>query len=266
MDIEFSVNTSLEDLNDYAEYFQHAFGNRVKGNVGVAYRRAAKKDLYFAAKQEGLEDFSKYFGLTPKELGKNLERQYVDAEAQDPSRYPEELAASYVSNVFKTPEEVLEATRHILARDLAHYPIIRSFLRRSFMSYAIVNTEPTEAGKREIDKWHPLREVKRLHNKPCNNFNLNSDQFLKILKAADSKLITYTIDMSEEEYDRLFRELKQKYLSEGSSELASKWNEQREMILELMLKQYLLPLYRQQAKEKLQADGAPTYYLGTNPL
>jgi hypothetical protein len=54
-----------EELNDYADYYQHSYAQRSRRDVSSSYRMPMKKDGYHEAKQVGLEDFSKYFGLSP---------------------------------------------------------------------------------------------------------------------------------------------------------------------------------------------------------
>jgi hypothetical protein len=122
-----------------------------------------------------------FFLFLKKEFYRNLERKYIENEAQDPSRTPEEFAASYVTASFPSPIDVLDATRKLLARDLAFHPGVRKHVRSLFMTYAQVSTEPTAEGKKIIDGFHPLRGVKRLQNKPMTAFVTNSDQFLRFV-------------------------------------------------------------------------------------
>lgn len=193
---------------------------------------------------------------------------------RDPEYPPEELARDYISApTFSSGEEVMTATRHLIAKDLAFHPGIRQQLRSIFNNYAVISTLPTEEGKRVITPFHPSRDIKHLDCKPVLAFVTNSDQFLRffhyivlahivrILKAAEEKLLTYTISLKDDDYTyRVLEVLKRGYCSDGQSELAMKWNEERERILELMLQEYLIPSFKKQVKEKLASEGKLSLY------
>jgi len=89
-----------------------------------------------------------------------------------------------------------------------------------------------------------------LANKPVVDFT--GPQFLKILKANNEKLLTYSIDIPEAVMQKEFIDrMKEFFQSEGQSEVAHTWNEEREKILLEALKENLFPLFQNQLKDSL---------------
>jgi transcription elongation factor SPT6 len=79
---------------------------------------------------------------------------------------PLEWAIASTTTHFRSSDEVLAACSHYLATDLGANPHVRQALRSQFDVHAVLNTRPTEDGKRVIDAFHSAREVKHLKDKP----------------------------------------------------------------------------------------------------
>jgi transcription elongation factor SPT6 len=117
---------------------------------------------------------------------------------------------------------------------------VRRGLKGLYGCYAVLTTTPTDKGKTEIDAYHVYRDIKRLVNKPITD--VVPAQFVKILKAKKEGLLELTVNIPENYYEREFlKKLQDPFLSEGTSEVARKWNEERSLILGQALKDYLFP-------------------------
>lgn len=57
-------------------------------------------------------------------------------------------------SLLKTPDEVLKASKYMVACQLSREPLIRKCLRETFFNRAKMNIVPTKAGLKEIDENH----------------------------------------------------------------------------------------------------------------
>lgn len=80
---------------------------------------------------------------------------------------------------------MLDVTRFYLATEISHEPRVRQFLRSQFNLFALLNTAPTEEGKRVIDYFHTCRDVKRLENKPILEMRAASGFTVRFIKYVD---------------------------------------------------------------------------------
>lgn len=103
----------------------------------------------------------------------------------EPGQSPLDFALASSNSTFRSSEDVLSAMAHYLATEVGAEPRVRQQLRSQFDVHAVVNTRPSEEGKRTIDAFHPFREVKHLQNKPA----------VEILKfeAPTTKFIKYAL-------------------------------------------------------------------------
>ncbi len=100
------------------------------------------------------------------ELGENLEFQYQKNVPIDPELSPLDYAFSATNDIFRTSDDLFTSASLFLATEIGFEPKIRQQLRSQFNVYAVINTRPTEEGKRVIDAFHFYRDVKHLRNKP----------------------------------------------------------------------------------------------------
>jgi hypothetical protein len=79
---------------------------------------------------------------------------------------PIEFASNSTNENFRTSEDLINNIRLFLATEIGVEPKIRQNLRSQFNVYAVINTRPTEEGRKIVDVFHPFREIKYLVNKP----------------------------------------------------------------------------------------------------
>lgn len=117
------------------------------------------------------------------------------------------------------------------------------------MAHAVVSTSPTPDGNVVIDSFHQFSGVKWLRDKPLSKFE--DAQWLLIQKAEEEKLLQVTIKLPEVHLNHLMTESRDHYLSDGVSKSAQLWNEQRKLILEDAIFNFLLPSMEKEARSLL---------------
>eukprot|EP01130_Rhizamoeba_saxonica_P014788 TRINITY_DN6498_c0_g1_i1.p1 TRINITY_DN6498_c0_g1~~TRINITY_DN6498_c0_g1_i1.p1 ORF type:complete len:1391 (-),score=418.40 TRINITY_DN6498_c0_g1_i1:106-4233(-) len=244
--------SSPEEINDFLDYFHFQYPEVEDSQ----YKQPSRRDKYsFYKKKLGLKELTKQFGISADQLGQNLSAgNYARHKVvEDPIESPDDLAFEYITTSLNSVEDVLKACRFILAKEVAYDPQVRQAIRRVYWNYARISTEPTTMGKRAIDSFHRYRVIKRLKDKPADEFK--ADQFMMILEAEKNGFITKTITISEDAFKYNFlSKLEDYYLSDGTSELSEKWNNQRRLILEDALKEHILPLLESQLISRLKRE------------
>ena len=126
-------------------------------------KMAKRNDPFTICKRYGMVGMVGRFGLTAEQFGENLHDGYskVDVE-QDPAE-PLEAAAEYTSERFKTPQEVLDAAKYVLAMQIARDPLVRKVVRETFYERATISVRPTKKGMKEIDESHEIFVVGDFH-------------------------------------------------------------------------------------------------------
>lgn len=132
------------------------------------------------------------------------------------------------------------------AVEISSEPCIRKHIRGIFMDNAVLSTSPTSDGNAVIDSFHQYAGVKWLRDKPLTKFD--DAQYLLIQKAEEEKLLKVTITLPETFLNKLISDSNNYYLSEGVSESAQLWNEQRKLILHDAFHSFLLPLMENEAR------------------
>lgn len=77
---------------------------------------------------------------------------------------------------------MLDITKFFLATEISHEPKVRQFLRSQFNVFAVLNTRPTEEGKRVIDYFHTCRDVKHLEDKPIVDLRASNGLTVRFIK------------------------------------------------------------------------------------
>ncbi|XP_042510385.1 transcription elongation factor SPT6 homolog isoform X2 [Macadamia integrifolia] len=225
------------------------------GEVGVEegqFKRPKRKSLYSVCSKAGLWEVASKFGYNSEEIGLHMTlekmRDNIDNDAKDT---PEEIASNFTCAMFETPQAVLKGARHMAAVEICCEPCVRKHVRNTYMAKAVVSTSPTPAGNAAIDPFHQFAGVKWLHEKPLVKFE--DAQWLLIQKAEEEKLLVVTIKLPAYELNKLVREANDSYLSDGVSKSAQLWNEQRKLILQDALSNFLLPSMEKEARSLLTA-------------
>jgi transcription elongation factor SPT6 len=245
---------SEEYVNDLFDHFRLHHYEFIQQKANAKYKRPNKRDEYIQAKKAKLRELATKFGMTSKQFGENLETRSLIHHPIECPKIPEECAVDYICSDFPSIDSVLRGMRTIMAKELAFEPLVRKNLRAEYLRHAVVNTLPTPRGKKEIDAFHPYRVIKQLQNKPVLNFK-NSDQFLLILKAEGEGYIKMTIDLPPTAIENELKKIMEvHFLSENSDPVANAWNEQRKLVIDASLKDYLIPLFCFQTRERLKKE------------
>ncbi|KZV22488.1 hypothetical protein F511_19708 [Dorcoceras hygrometricum] len=214
------------------------------------YKRPKRKSQYSICSKAGLWEVANRFGYSSEQFGSqiSLEKMRTD-ELEDAKEAPEEMASNFISMMFETPQAVLKGARHMAAVEISCEPAVRKHVRSIFMDNAVVSTRPTPDGNAAIDSFHQFSGVKWLRDKPLSRFE--DAQWLLIQKAEEEKLLQVTIKLPEPVLDKLLRDARDYYLSDGVSKCAQSWNEQRKQILQDAFHNILLPSMEKEARSWL---------------
>lgn len=139
------------------------------------------------------------FGITPDNLGDNLEQKKQTHEPKDyenEEHTPENLCSRVAvpDTPLGTAAMVIEAVTVFLSRHIAAEPRVRRFVRNQFMNLCTVSTSPTQLGKKAAyDASIGLREEYRafhLVNRPVSKFGQEIDG-----KKQDDTLFLEVLDL-----------------------------------------------------------------------
>ncbi|XP_074640844.1 transcription elongation factor SPT6-like [Tubulanus polymorphus] len=215
-------------------------------------KQATRKTGYNMCQNAGLDDLTKKFGLTPEQFGENLRDNYQRHDVEQYPIEPLEVAKEFLCPTFPTADDVLKGSRHMVAMQIAHDPLVRFCVRATFYERAKLECHPTAKGAKEIDEAHPCYTSRYLKNKPVKD--ITHDQFLKLVLAEDDGLLTLTIgiDNSDDENSQTyFDEVKPLYDRDEFSRVVQEWNSQRAQALERALKNILYPQMAKELRGKL---------------
>ncbi|OQR67750.1 transcription elongation factor SPT6-like [Tropilaelaps mercedesae] len=197
---------------------------------------------------------AQYFGLTPEEFGENF---------CDDCRYhtvfacpmgPLETSAMFVSDEFKTPEEALRAARYIIARQIAHDPIVRRVVRKAFFEQAKLNVKPSKEGRLKLTEADPVYPLMYLKDKPVRS--LKTDEYLKLKLMEDDDLLEISIridcqGVSSKHESAYIQKAYYAYRCESRSSADALWNKERESALRTAFYGILYPMLEEELKCRL---------------
>lgn len=207
---------------------------------------------YSMCRKAGILGIAKRFGLTPEQFAENLRDNYQRHECDQETTEITELAKEYINQRFPNVEDVLEAARFVVARQLARDPSLRKSVRETFYERAKISVVPTKKGQKEIDETHCCYNMKYLKNKPVRD--LIGDQFLKLCMAEDDKLITISLSEKIEGNTSsvsYLEEVKALYQRDEFSKNVQEWNAIRANCVEDALNKMVLPDMRRELKSIL---------------
>ncbi|KAL0092952.1 SH2 domain-containing protein [Phycomyces blakesleeanus] len=242
----------VEEIADMTDYISLKFSNRINAmhQQSKAPKRPTNKSLYEISLQTRIPEFLPYFGITARQFGSNYMENNRRYYPEDSLGNPEIEAEAYISGSFIDPYRVLKATKDILAQEIAFDPQVRKAMRRDWEIRAVVSVQPTDKGFTVIDELHPMHPFKYLREKPISHFV--DGQFLQILKGEADNLLTVKIDVAG--YDQWLNRIAEFYISDGYSDSVQQWNVQRKDVLELALRDHLVPLMDKYVREKLRME------------
>ncbi|KAM7271543.1 hypothetical protein ACFE04_030757 [Oxalis oulophora] len=222
------------------------------GEVGAdegQFKRPKRKSQYSVCSKAGLWEAASKFGCSAEQFGLSLSLDTMCFIMEDPKETPEEIASRFTCAMFQTPKDVLKGARHMTAVEISCEPSVRKFVRETYMSRAVVSTTPTSDGNVAVDTFHQFAGVKWLRDKPLSKFD--DAQWLLIQKAEEEKLLQVTLKLPPPYLEKLNKEWEVYLISDGVSKCSKLWNEQRKMILDDVLSNFLLPSMEKEARSMM---------------
>ncbi|KAH9610332.1 hypothetical protein KSS87_005321 [Heliosperma pusillum] len=232
---------SEREVDDVDAKFNLHFPSGEAGVDEGRQKKPKRKSIYAICNKAGLWEVASKFGCSSEQFGMqiSLESTRVD-EPEDRKETPEEVASNFTCAMFDSPQSVLKAV------EISCEPRVKKHFRSIYFDNVTVSTCPTTDGNTVIDAFHQFAGVKWLRNKPLNKFE--DAQWLLIQKAEEEKLLQVTIKLPEEIHNKLVNDSQEKYLSCGVSKSAQLWNEQRKLILEDAIFNFILPALEKEAR------------------
>jgi transcription elongation factor SPT6 len=197
---------------------------------------------YARCRKAGICKFAKLFGLSPEQFAENLREGYQTHEVDQVAADPYELAKDYISTDFTTVDEVLNAAKFVVARQIAREPVLRKTIREMFYERAKLCVRATKKGSKEIDEFHSCFTMKYIKNKPVNL--LKGDEYLKLKIAEQDKLLIVSINENFEgnaQNSKFLDDIKQLYYRDEFAQHVQNWNKLRLECVEIALKKMVLP-------------------------
>ncbi|KAF7265216.1 transcription elongation factor Spt6 [Rhynchophorus ferrugineus] len=215
---------------------------------------ANRSGSYALCSKAGLDTMAKKFGLTPQHFAENLRDNYQRHDVDQEPTEPVEVAKEFISPKFQTIEEILQATKYMVALQIAREPLVRKCVREAFYEKAKLSVIPTKKGQKVIDETHSCFSMKYLKNKPVRD--LTGDQFLKLSLAEEEQLLTIKISDSIEGHtsNSYVDEVKQLYIRDEFSKTVQEWNKLRGECVERALTRCIFPDLQSELKRVLLAE------------
>jgi transcription elongation factor SPT6 len=166
---------------------------------------------------------------------------------------------------FKDDAAILSGARFAIAMQLANDFRVFDMVRKIYRANATLKTEPTTEGKKTIDPFHYAHGLQYLTEKPAKKFLDssmspadfwskvenpaldNSTQFLWLMKAEAEGLLT--MEFVDPSLQYFMDMLEPTFLSPASDSI--EWDAQRRLVLEQMLKDFILPKLRTEFRAEI---------------
>lgn len=180
---------------------------------------------------------------------------FVDDPELNPEAYAEQFTDAEAGH--QEAQQVLARARMIIATELGKDPLLRQEMRTAFKTNAHISVLPTDRGVNKIDEHHTyfvrfcgamlsmdmlltlLQNFKYLYQKPALEM-LESPQFLHILNAERDLLVTVSISLASDAKEAFEQRLINAFMSDGFSDTARAWNEERARVVREAVDQHLL--------------------------
>ncbi len=218
-------------------------------------KHAKRNDPYTLCKKYKLDGFTARFGLSAEMYGENLHDGYQKTDVdQDPSD-PLEAAAEYVCEKFPKAEDVITASKYMMATEIAKDPLVRKVTREVFFERAVISVQPTKKGIKEIDENHDCYGIKYIKDKPIRT--LANDQWLKLTQAEEAKMVTIELakDLQSMTSSKNFLdEAKELFRHDAFSKSVTAWNNIRDDSVEMAFNSMLFPMLRKELRLKLTRE------------
>ncbi|XP_066596697.1 transcription elongation factor SPT6 isoform X2 [Prorops nasuta] len=230
---------------------EEEIADKEEEEVDEVLKQAVRSGPYSICRKAGLDGLAKKFGLSPEHFAENLRDNYQRHEVDQEPVEPLTVANDYLSQKFKTADEVLKAAQLMVAIQLAREPLVRKSVREMYMERAKISVKPTKKGIKEIDENHPVYALKYLKDKPVRD--LIGDQFVKLILAEEDKLVTLILsDVIEGNTSSNYvDEMKQLYYRDEFSKNVQDWNALRVGSVEMALTKMVIPQLKKELRTNL---------------
>lgn len=218
-------------------------------------KQAVDTGPYSSCRKAGILGMAKKFGLTPEQFAENLRDNYQRHEVEQEATEPVDLARQYLGLKFAKTEDVMEACKFVVARQISKEPLLRKSVREIFFERARLSVRPTKQGAKEIDENHACYGMKWLKNKPVRDFV--GDQFLRLHMAEEDKLLEIVIHERLEGMSSgssYLDEVKSLYQRDEFAKNVQDWNQLRAQCVEIALTKMVLPDLRKELRSILVAE------------
>eukprot|EP00808_Paulinella_micropora_P017313 g61636.t1 len=243
--------------------------------------------LKFPQELRGKADlFLEEYLLRPKDFAENIDMGGYHRPGGAAEQSLEDAVAELQCPACPDKLSVLSQLRQEAAQRLGSDALVLCKIRRCYRAMAVVSTEPTLRGIREIDWMHEFASVKRIFRKPVSRLlyepseaadhagsaaarkpQVEHTQYLLMLKAEKEGFIKVKLEVAAQDgadmdefmldeaqappkLDPLVESLKEHYLTDDVSLNAQEWNNWRLSILQDAVTNYLAP----KANRALHAD------------
>ncbi|OBA20167.1 transcription elongation factor Spt6 [Metschnikowia bicuspidata var. bicuspidata NRRL YB-4993] len=256
--INFTYSAELRKLNEVKELDPLDEGDDDKKST----KKHSKYAIFERIRENVLYDAIQAFGITAKEFGENVQDQstknyevpYRIHATDDPLESPEDMLGRLIEDdeiLFKDPKNGLNAVRKTYAEEIFHNPKIRHEVRQVYKNFASVSVTLTEKGRNLIDGHSVYADIKYAMNRSPADLVGMPDMFLRMLEAEAKGLVIINVNTNDSEhwFQSIFNCLK----SDGTSEIAELWNNEREFALNLAFKR-LTNMVALNTKEDLRRE------------
>jgi transcription elongation factor SPT6 len=198
------------------------------------------------ARRNRLQEFVDKSGLSPRELGQNLERREVLNKPVTPKVRPQELAFDLISYAYTDEMKVISAACQLAKLELMTWPTFRQYVNKEYLKEVRIFTSPTIKGRTTLDVFHPLYRVKNLE-RGKSLISFGGELWGEALRCEQLGLIdiSFKLAWSQLEDDRILSQMKPFYLGDQDNEFESDWNRFRGEVVSLAVTE----LYSELAKE-----------------
>jgi transcription elongation factor SPT6 len=95
------------------------------------------------------------FGINIPLYIQSIVSQTTSHIPEDVQIAPSDAAMNFTGPMYPSVDSVLEATRNLLAQQIAAHPEFRHFVREIYRSDSVVTIVPTKRGITDIERTHP---------------------------------------------------------------------------------------------------------------
>ncbi|CAN6621212.1 transcription elongation factor Spt6p [Trichomonascus vanleenenianus] len=261
----FKSSSTLVDFQDLMDYVQFKFSAQIRSQAANGGEQQIKRHSRFSKferiRTSPVYELVEAFGLTAEQLAENVEAASRLNYCDDPAVPPLELAMKFTAKTegsdkapeYVEPEHALEDAEQMLAEEILYNPKLRRAIRKAFWEKAKVDIILTDKGHKKIDDGSSYYDFKYAINRTFDELRLKPELYLRMLQAETEGLVTVRVSYPDYKTTLFKTILDQYFTSDNVSDVATKWNEARGVILKMASRKFV-PLIARNIKEDLKND------------